>query len=38
MPLLNWEAEYKEKIVTAEEAAKCVKSGDWNDPAVIMWR
>lgn len=29
MPLLNWEAEYKEKIVTAEEAAKCVKSGDW---------
>jgi len=26
---LNYEAEYKEKLITADEAAKLVKSGDW---------
>ena len=27
--LLDWTAEYKKKLVTADEAAKVVKSGDW---------
>lgn len=26
---MNYEAEYKEKLITADEAAKLVKSGDW---------
>ncbi len=28
---MNYEAEYKQKLVSADEAVKCVKSGDWVD-------
>jgi len=29
MTVFNWQEQYKSKLVTAEEAAKVVKSGDW---------
>ena len=28
---MDWQALYKEKLTTAEEAVKVVKSGDWVD-------
>ena len=28
---MDWQALYKEKLTTAEEAVKAVKSGDWVD-------
>ena len=28
---MGYEAEYQQKLVTADEAVKCIKSGDWVD-------
>jgi len=36
MALFDWTAEYKKKLVTADEAAKVVKSGDWIEYAFGM--
>ena len=36
MALIDWTEEYKKKLVTADEAAKCVQSGDWIEYAFGM--